>query len=95
MARVYTEATGFVQTLRNFLARMDRLDEMDRQISVTMDAAQRVLRQMERGTLRKIQLDFWQVVSQEHYSVTGELFNDLQAVLNKHINWPPGLIEPL
>ncbi|MFQ5684817.1 MAG: hypothetical protein ACE5HC_16310, partial [Candidatus Binatia bacterium] len=58
LARVYTEATGFVQTLRNFLAKMDRLDEIDRQISLTtIDNAQGGLLQLERSNLIENQLN--------------------------------------
>ncbi len=94
LARVYTEASGFIQTLRNFLAGMDRLDEINSRISRTPPGEGRQAMVDEATALKTHQLQFWGELRAEHFRVTQELFDELEAVLTKFIVPNPDLINP-
>lgn len=84
MARIYTEASGFVLTLRNFLARIERLDEIALNVQkaqLLRDQTSVNLLSQEYHTLQQSQLAFWVEVRRQHRRVTGELFQELRSIL--------------
>ena len=84
LATVYTETSGYIQTLRNFLSMMDKLDEMDRQIYLAINNKETIALEEKRSILENELLEFWSDVRKEHYKVVGELFDSLRLVLNKY-----------
>lgn len=89
IARSYTEggAGGFVDTLRMFLAGMDRLDELNRKrrrAKLRDDRIAEAILTEEYNTLRADQLDFWVEVKGQHRRVTGQLYEDLKSVLEPY-----------
>ncbi len=87
LARSYTTATSYVQTLRNLFLSLGALDQLNIQVAqaglVGNDAAHRALT-MERDIKQQGLLEFWGEVRRQHFYIAETLYQDLCVALGRY-----------
>ena len=87
LARSYSQALGFVASLKAFMNKMNRLDDLTIQIAATDQAGHgnaKAAFQTERGILEKWQIDFFKYIKERHTQVTGPVYSTIKSILEKH-----------
>lgn len=87
LVQCYSQALGFVSSLKAFMDKMHRLDELAIQIAATDQAGHgnaKAAFQTERGILEKWQIDFFKYVKERHTQVTGSVYSTTKSILEKY-----------
>jgi hypothetical protein len=87
LAQGYSEAMGFVNSLKLFLDRLERLDEL----TIAMHRADAIAEVRTVAELRReweilsqMQIQFLGYIKSRNRRITGEVFNQIKEILEKY-----------